>query len=149
MEKKKVAQFIDRGCGFPVIIENVFLIKARGRWIPHIDYNAFEKAVLYSLAQREGRLTGNQVRFIRLSLEKTLEEFALRFGVSHPAVLKWEKTGNKVTAMNWTTEKDIRLCLIKSLEASQRDFFKLYELLETIRVQKPIQVTLGANKLAA
>ena len=47
----------------------------------------------------------------------TLQEFAKRFCVSHVAVIKWERANRVATAMNWTTEKDIRLFILCKLGA--------------------------------
>ncbi len=149
MEKKEIAKYIDRGFGFPVVIEDVTLVKIRGNWIPKIDYNVLEKVVLCRLARMDGRLTGSQVRFIRLHFGMTLENFAKRLKVSHPAILKWEKRKDKVTDMSWTTEKDIRLFVIKSIDQNPKSFVKLYELLEGMDNEKPVKVILEAGKLAA
>ncbi len=65
--------------------------------------------VLKSLYYKPARLTGSEVKFIRSHFEMTLQDFAKRFDVTHVAVLKWEKSKNNATVMNWETEKDIRL----------------------------------------
>ena len=149
MQKKVVAKYTHRGLGFPVILEDVTMVKVRGAWTPKISYNALHKAVLHRLANVEGRLTGNQIRCIRHYFEMTLENFAKRLKVSHPAVLKWEKRGDKVTDMSWTTEKDIRLFISKGLDESPKAFCKLYELLEDMKVEKAVKVIVDAENLAA
>ena len=45
-----------------------------------------------------------------------LKTFGKRFGdVAHSAVIKWEKTGDDFSNMNWATEKDIRLAITDKL----------------------------------
>jgi DNA-binding XRE family transcriptional regulator len=115
MEKKIESQFIDHGCGFPILLLNVPMIKVRGKWIPDIDYEVLEKSVLLGLCHKPSKLTGSEIRFIRLYFEMTLQTFAKRFGVQHPTVVKWEKFKNMPTNMTLGTEKDIRLFVIKEL----------------------------------
>jgi hypothetical protein len=90
------------------------MVKVRGVWTPKINYNEFAHVVLRVLAHKESRLTGNEIRFIRTYFKMTLQKFAKRFCVTHVAVLKWEKVKNQPTAMNWTTEKDIRLFVLST-----------------------------------
>lgn len=122
-------EYIDEGLGFPVRLLNVPMIKVRGVWTPKINYNALSDIVLNLLALKPARLTGNEIKFIRLSFELTLEAFAQRFDVKHPAVIKWEKSADTPTQMQWSTEKDIRLMISKRF--SQDRFLENYEKLET------------------
>ena len=115
MERKIQKQFIDHGCGFPVVLINVPMIKIRGEWIPDIDYNILEKSILIDLCHKTFKLTGNEIRFIRIYFEMTLQAFAKRFGVQHPTVIKWENFKDIPTNMSVGTEKDIRLFVIKEL----------------------------------
>jgi hypothetical protein len=87
-----------------VIDTPVNLAGTRGQWTPDVHYPNLACAVLRQLADLDGRLTGHQVRFVRLHFDMTLQAFAHRFGVSHVAVLKWEKRGEKPTGMTWSTE---------------------------------------------
>lgn len=149
MERKIQKSFVDRGFGFPVKLLNVPMMKIRGEWTPHIDYNGLAQWVLKALCSKQGRLTGNEIHFIRNQLEMTLQSFAKRFCVTHVAVLKWEKTKNHPTTMGWTTEKDIRLFVLSKLNADERELAKLYSELEEIRSEKASPVYLDAKKLAA
>jgi len=123
-------RWIDHGLGFPVEISNLPFIKVRGEWIPDIEYVALANGVFRSLADSPVRLTGNQIRFIRLHSEMTLQGFADRFGVTHPAVKKWEEMGNAPTKMSWGTEKDIRLFVLERSKVSPRVFRQKYQQLE-------------------
>lgn len=146
---KVVAEWKERGYGFPVVLENVPLVKVRGVWTPYINYNNLAKEVLRSLADLPVRLTGNQIKFIRQYFEFTLQVFAVRFGVSHPAVLKWERRGDRVTGMGWGTEKDIRLFVKKEIEDNAKDFLALYARLQTVASTKVNSLRLDAKRVAA
>lgn len=149
MATKIVTKYVDHGFGFPVVLEHVPMVQVRGKWTSAIDYNKLAQAVLRYLASLDGRLTGHQVRFVRLHFEMTLQAFAARFGVSHVAVLKWEQRGNRSTGMMWSTEKDIRLFIHQQLSGQPREFVQLYEQLAHVTATRPSRVTLHAEKLAA
>lgn len=148
METKIQKEFVDTGFGFPVCLMNVPMIKVRGTWTPKINYNELALALLHALAHKESRLTGNEIKFIRTHFEMTLQEFAKRFCVTHVAVLKWEKTKNHATVMNWTTEKDIRLFVLTRLEAKAQDLASLYEELQELPEGKSEPIHLDAKKIA-
>src|SRR5262245_25565575 len=126
MEKKTQKTFIDHGFGFPIVLENVPMVKTRGVWTPHVDYNELGRVVLHALAFKPGRLTGHEIRFVRQQLEMTLQAFAKRFCVTHVAVMKWERAKAKSTVMSWTTEKDIRLFILSKLEKDHKEIASLY-----------------------
>jgi len=130
MEKKIQKQFVYDGFGFPVVLKNVPMTKARGRWTPNINYNDLTMDVLKALATHGSRLTGAEVRFVRQASEMTLQEFAQRFDVSHPAVMKWERAGASPTSMAWTTEKDVRLFIIDSFGGKPKALVETYHRLE-------------------
>jgi DNA-binding transcriptional regulator YiaG len=129
MERKIKTQYVDYGCGFPIVLINVPMIKTRGEWIPDINYNELEKAALLMLCHKPLKLTGNEIHFIRLYFEMTLQTFAKRFGVQHPTVIKWENYKDSSTNMTVGTEKDIRLFVIKELKG-QKYIGALYTELE-------------------
>lgn len=148
METKIQKEYIDWGFGFPVRLRNVPMIKVRGIWTPKVDYNLLTKNVLIGLAFKSSRLTGSEIRFIRHHFEMTLEAFAKRFCVTHVAVLKWEKTQDEVTAMNWTTEKDIRLFVLASLSSKPIELAKLYSALESLPTGKSTSLIFDVKKIA-
>ena len=149
METKIQKEFIDTGFGFPIKLLNVPMVKARGQWTPKIDYNDLAEAVLLELARQDSRLTGNEIKFIRTHFEMTLQEFGKRFDVSHAAVLKWEKMGNRSTVMNWPTEKDLRLFVFERLKAKPQDLANLYAELAELPESKARPLSLDAKRLAA
>jgi len=125
-------QFIDYGCGFPVILKDVPMVHVRGVWTPNVDYDVFHKAVLLALAHKPARLTGNQIKFVRHFVGLTLAEFGEYFDVSHPAVLKWENAGDNVPRIKWSIERDIRLFILDKLNETSRHIGKLYRELRSV-----------------
>jgi hypothetical protein len=119
--------FVDYGCGFPVILKDVPMIRALGEWTPVINYKELHKAVLRALASKPVRLTGNEIKFVRHFFELTLAEFGDYFDVSHPAVLKWEAALDDVPPIKWSTERDIRLFILDRLKEAPRRIGELYQ----------------------
>jgi transcriptional regulator with XRE-family HTH domain len=109
MQTKIAKEITDTGFGFPVRLSNVPLVEVRGEWVPKIDYNKLAERVLLVLSRLTRPLTGHEVRFVRQHFNLTLAQFGAKFGVSHVSVMNWEKKGDKATAMQWPTEKDLRL----------------------------------------
>lgn len=131
MKKIKIQKtFVDHGLGFPVRLLHVPMVNVRGVWTPNINYNRLTQTVLEALCEKSSRLTGNEVRFIRLHFEMTLKEFAKRFAVSHVAVLKWESMKNHTTSMSWSIEKDLRLFLRSKTSSKSTELVSLYQKLE-------------------
>ncbi len=122
MEKKRVKKFTYEGLGFPITLIDVDVVKKRGVWTLAIDLNKFQKAVLLTLSHKRSALTGNEVYFIRTYFEMTSEDFGRQFGVTHPAVLKWERNKNQSAKMNPTTELCLRLLILEKLNINNRVF---------------------------
>lgn len=74
-----------------------------------VDLNLLQKVVLLTLAHHPSEITGNQIRFVRNGLGLTQTELGKLFGVTHPAVVKWEKTSDKGSKMNLTTQRNLKL----------------------------------------
>ena len=91
---------------------------------------------------------GHQVHFIRKLLGMTLQGFADRFCVTHPAVIGWEKCEAEATKMQWATEKDIRLALLAHLGDSQA-FFAHYQKLVHVADGEPRPIALDVPRVAA
>ncbi len=136
MSKRKLQkEFVDHGFGFPIRLRNVPMINVRGVWTPDLNYETLANAVLKALCFKPVRLTGNEVRFIRLRSQMTLQVFATRFGVTHPSVIKWERQAEEHTKMSWSTEKDIRLFGLLQTE-DEAHFLQLYHALDR---EKPLR----------
>jgi hypothetical protein len=117
MKKEKIQKrFVDHGCGFPIILRDVPMVRVRGVWTPNIDYDVLHKVVLRTLANSPFRLTGSQIKFIRHYFGLTLVEFGEYFDVSHPAVLKWESAGDTPPSIKWSLERDLRLFIMDRLD---------------------------------
>ena len=147
MENKKVQKsYIDYGFGFPVQILNAPLKRVQGEWVLDLNFEKYEKAVLFALAMKPVRLSGNEIRFIRHHFEMDLKGFGKRFGdVAHSAVIKWEKFGDEPTNMNWATEKDIRLAIVDRLKP--KVLRKTYEALQNSAPRKSKRIKIDSSEL--
>lgn len=144
MKKKIQKIYQDKGFGFPVTLLNVHMVEVRGEWVPSVDQKELQERIIEALAFKPSRLTGSEVRFIRLYAQMTLVQFAERFAVTHPAVLKWEKVGGKSTDMAWSTEKDLRLFALQLLKPKAHEFLLAYKQLSDVATDKnhPIKIDL-------
>ncbi|MCO5142095.1 MAG: hypothetical protein M9962_03285 [Oligoflexia bacterium] len=148
MEKKTIKFYDDFGFGFQVRINNAPMVKIRGEWVLDLDHRKLQDALLRALASKHVRLTGSEVRFIRNAHEMTLVEFGEKFDVSHAAVIKWEKSGDKSTGMNWSTEKDIRLFVASKLMSKPTEFIAIYKELDEKASEDEILLKIDARKVA-
>lgn len=129
MKERTEYDYVDYGCGFPVVLDRVIVREEAYGEIPLIDYDIFQRRVLELLVTKVSRLTGNEVRFIRQYFRYTLETFATLLKVSHPAVMKWEDHGDAPTSMSASTEILLRLIVQQRLESSGAKFIKTFRLL--------------------
>jgi DNA-binding XRE family transcriptional regulator len=139
MKTKRIKRFIYEGLGFPVVLVDVSLVKKRDIWTPAVDYNKLQKSVLLVLTQKPIALTGNEIHFIRTYFEMTLENFGKHFGVTHAAVLAWEKMDDKLAKINPTTELCIRLFILEKLNMSNqvfREAFREFDIENLIKASK-------------
>ncbi len=149
MKKKIQKTYQDHGFGFPVTLLNVPMTQVRGEWVPMINQKELQERLLEALVLKHSRLSGKEVKFIRQFAKMTLEQFAERFDVTHPAVLKWERTKNKGTGMSWTTEKDIRLFALNILEPKAKRFVVVYEQLTSVALEKHAAIKVDLEKIPA
>ena len=131
MERKIKKKHIDYSCGFAVILLNVPMIKIHEEWVIDLNYDALARSVLVFLAQKVSPLTGNEIRFVRHYFGLTIRDFASRFGVKHPTVLKWEQKKDIAANITWGIEKDIRLFVLDKLCGSNKAFRQGYKALES------------------
>jgi DNA-binding transcriptional regulator YiaG len=109
---KKVKHYLYQGLGFAVELPEVEMVFIDNQWHPKVDVKKVADATIKALACQSGRLTGNQVRFIRTYLSMTLREFAEKVvHESHTAVHKWEKCGDNATNMDRNIEAMLKLYL--------------------------------------
>lgn len=153
MAKQKIEKmFIYSGLGFPVVLRNVPMIELRGVWTPDIDFNILQKVVLLALAHHPANLTGNQIHFIRTWLELTQTEFGKLLGVTHSAVVKWEKAENESSKMNISTQRELRLYLLDHLLLKDEDFRKAFKvIIHTTKyksIVRPLEVDVPTDLIA-
>lgn len=132
MKTKIVENLCYEGLGFPVDLEHVEMVEIDNEWHPKIDVRKIADAVIEALAYQEGRLTGNQVKFIRSYFSMTLRKFGGEVvHETHAAVDKWEKCGDEMTSMNDNTEYVLRLYILEQVRATtkkqQNEFFSKYQ----------------------
>ena len=148
MNKKIQKSYVDYGFGFPVQIVGAPLVKIQGEWTLDINLEKYEKAVLFALAFKPVRLTGNEVRFIRHHFGMGLKHFGKRFGdVAHAAVIKWEKFQDGPTNMNWSTEKDIRLAIVDKIRP--KVLRVAYEKFQNVAPRKAHRIKIATEALTA
>jgi len=121
--EKVIKKYKYEGLGVPVVIMNAPFKKAFGEWFLDIDLNKLQKEVLNALVHKTSLLTGNELRFIRKYFEMTTTEFGDLLGVTHPAVLKWEKGKSQIPA---ATEKYVRLYAYDQMKAKNNEFRKFF-----------------------
>jgi DNA-binding transcriptional regulator YiaG len=129
MKTKVAKEIIDMGFGFPVRLSHVTMVEIRGEWAPKLDYNKLAEQVLLVLSRLARPLTGHEVRFVRQHFNLTTTRFGALFGLSHVAVLNWEKKGDNATDMQWSAEKDLRLFIQAKLSNDPAEVGRLYSLL--------------------
>ena len=140
MKKKKIEpQFIYKGLGFPILLKNVPMVDIRGVKTPDINLNLLQIAVLLALAFSPVALTGNQVRYIRLWLELNQTEFGALLGVTHPAVVKWEKTKNEASKITLTTQRDLKALLLDKLLDRDEDFRTAFRKIHLSKISNKIE----------
>ncbi|MCE5316737.1 MAG: hypothetical protein LLG04_05160 [Parachlamydia sp.] len=126
MKRKTVKLFVLEALGFPIQLSNVPMVELRGDFVPDIDYNKLQKAVLLHLSHKKMPLTGNEIQFIRKYFSMTAKAFGHLFGYTHSAVLKWENRGDHFARIAPTTEVYLRLYLLEYLRRKPSDFKELY-----------------------
>lgn len=132
MKTKTIENFIYEGLGFPIQLKRVQIIYIDGEWHPKIDVHKVSREAIKALVTQNSRLSGNQVKFIRLYFCMTLREFAKQVvHESHTAVSKWEKYGDEATNMDGNIEAMLRLYVYEKqcmkTEKQRNSFYKKYQ----------------------
>lgn len=144
--QKLKKEIFDHGFGFPVRLLNVPMVKIRNVWTPNIDYDVLAKALLLKLCSKDSRLTGNQLKFIRLHQGMSLEKFAKNFSVKPATVLQWERMKNNSAAINWSIEKDLRLNSFLRFRKDAVEFMDLYQRLSAFKEKRSCAPELDLGK---
>lgn len=137
LPRKRINEFTTHVFGFPVVLINVPMVLIHGEWTPDLDYNKLGHAVMLALAKKPARLTGDEIRYLRSAWAMTLQEFGARFSVRHSAVIKWERAADKPTSMDWATEKDIVLEILRRAGVKPATFASAYAELAKSRPKIP------------
>lgn len=122
MKNKKTETFTYEGLGFPVELIDVPMKKILGEWVIDIDMNKLQLFVLRGLIHKPFRLSGKEIKFMRKFLELTTTELGKKLGVSHAAIVKWEKEQTKI---NPAQEIYLRMFFLDYLK--DKDVLKLFE----------------------
>lgn len=153
MKDRKTETCIYEGFGFPLTLIHCPMKKVFGEWVLDINLDKLQLDMLKALIYKPVPLTGAELKFIRKFLELSTTSFGKLLGVSHPAVLKWEK---EQVNINPTTEIYIRLYVLQHLQAKDKEFRCLYEQISIEQLLKhqnekriPLSIELGANSLLA
>ena len=137
------------GAGYEVILHHVPMIRVGREWVLNVNPSIIDRMIFREIPHQPSRLTGNQVRFIRAYTGMTLKAFAERFGVSHPAVKKWENAADGPTNMSWSTEKDIRLFVLMQTNAKAQEFQACYTKLVHEATGTPTPIHIDVETLVA
>ena len=86
----------------------------------------YRLVVLRALAFKKGRLTKQELQFIRKFLSLIATAFGRLFSVSHTAIIQWENGNRQLTA---STEFCIYLHVLGHLRAKATEFRDLYNAL--------------------
>lgn len=104
--------FVDTRFGFPVELRGVETRIVRGEEVPIVNANRLRFAVIAALILKPGRLTGNEIRFLRLWMSFNLAQLGEELGVTHPAVMKWEAKLDESANMGKAVETNFRLLVL-------------------------------------
>jgi DNA-binding transcriptional regulator YiaG len=153
MKERKNETFVYEGFGFPIKLINCPMKKVFGEWVLDINLSKLQLDMVKELIHKPVPLTGLELRFIRKFLELSTTEFGKLVGVSHPAVLKWEK---EQVHINPTTEIYIRLYVSEHLKVKDREFRDLYQQISIDHLLKhkndkqiPLAIEIGNDSLLA
>lgn len=111
--ERKVETFIYEGLGFPIELIDTPMKKVFGEWVIDVDMNALQMFVFKGLVHKLYPLTGGELKFMRKFLRMSTTEFGEQVGVTHAAVLKWEKEQAKIAPAQ---EIYIRMFLLNCLK---------------------------------
>ncbi len=140
---------IYKGLGFPITLIEAPIRKIAGEEVLDIDMNKLQITVLKLLIFKTTPLTGEQLHFIRKFFGMSTTEFAKKFGVTHPTILKWEKNQNLI---NPTTDCYIRLWVLQQIQ--EDDLRRLYaevtaEMLAANKAKKESTIEIDQQQLIA
>jgi len=122
-EARKRKTMIYSGLGFPIRLIKAPMKKIQGQWVFDFSMGLFQECVLNALAIKNSPLTGPELRFIIDYFHFSYRDFAKLLGVTHAAIIKWEK---EKCRMNPNTEIFLRLYILNYLKITDKEFRKSY-----------------------
>lgn len=122
---KTIKNYVYKGLGFPILLEEVTMDKVRGKWLLKIDINKLAKVVFKALPSKPSGLTGAEIRFARTHLGMSKRGFAQHLNVSHTAVNKWEQTLESKAHIDPLVEVALRAFL--RLQVEEKNFSVFYK----------------------
>lgn len=150
MKNTKTESFIYEGLGFPIELIDVPMKKVFGEWIMDIDMNQFQLFIFNSLVHKTSRITGKELKFMRKFLDLSTTELGKRIGVTHVAILKWEKETTKMSI-----SQEIYLRMFFSSHLKKEEISSIFEeikpekLAESENDQTSFAVDVKAMRLVA
>lgn len=105
--KRVMKKYIFKGFGFPVELSNVPIIEVMGDEAPYIKYNMLSEIVLREIIFNVNiKITGNHIKFIRQSLNKSLREFSNDLELSHEKLRRIEDKHKHDDISSYIIESD-------------------------------------------
>jgi DNA-binding transcriptional regulator YiaG len=129
--KRTQRKLLYKGLGFPVQLVDAPMVEIDGEWALDVNRNALMDAMAIAVPLKPARLTGAEVRFLRLFFEMTLQAFADELGVVRQTIAHWESSGQAMSPMTWPTELGVRLYALSRLGLSST------QIAEAVRQLKP------------
>lgn len=108
--------------GFPIQLLNWPHLEVEGELVPDINYVKLENIAYQLLAIKPTRLSGAELKFIRLHLDMTQKQFShwLDDQTDDSTISKWESADLAPTGMSKAMERSIRMQLIVHILELQR-----------------------------
>lgn len=151
MKAKKRKTLVFYGLGFPITLVNAPMRKVFGEWIIDVDMENLQLFVLRSLAYKPIPMTREELKFVRKFLNLTTTDFGRIFGVSHVAVVNWEKGNRHVSP---AIELCIRLHILNHLHVRDKEFRNLYAEISLEKLHRkatgnivPIKIDVSSDEL--
>ena len=132
------------GFGFPVVLTNVQTKVVHDEIVPDVDFNELQKLLFIALIRKPSRLSGAEIKFLRLHLEMTQQDFAKLLKIERSLVSKWENKDLKVTGMTVHAEIFLRMKLARLTHQHLDDEFDIIEPGSAAKgVGKPLELKVG------
>lgn len=105
-----MANLLFHELGFPVLLIDPPMVNIRGQWLPDINLRDLQLVVFRLLVAKPTRLTGDEIRFIRLYLRLRQSDLAKVLNrANHSVVSQWESHGDGASGMDYNTEVLLRI----------------------------------------